>query len=740
MSGKSTLIMSVYYSAARQVLLATERTLGRRSPQIHSVCFYLRSLIDERRYAEFDALLRRGVVKFIGSKRDDNPRCRTWAFRTLQIDARSQKLTPSGAIAPKPSLQFPDAATQVLVSIVIPCYNYGQFVGEAVNSVLAQTIASREIIIVDDGSTDLATCLALGALSRRGGVRVIQQMNQGLPIARNNGIAQARGEYICCLDADDLIAPTYLETTIAVMESDRSVGFAYSWVEFFGDVCEIWQTKDFDPETALLGNFTSVSAVFRRDDWEESGGYSATMRGGFEDWEFWIRIASLGRRGRVISHPLLRHRRHGKTMTHAAKAMQAELQARIRALNTKYFSSREFRRQLSRLSSPRQTRMEPLRKLMQAGVYCPPQRRSLLVIVPWLKQGGAEILLLGILRDISSNWHITVVTTEPDPHPMSAAFTSVTAELYHLAGTLDSTNWASFVAYLLRTRATNALLTSGSRWLLDNIGYLKTEFPRLRVANILHNPTPTRPFRALLRNDRAIDWHVTVSSRITTALRQNHVLENKIIEIANGVDVDVRFNPELVDRGAARRRLNIAKDQLALLWVGRLSVEKRPLDFIKIIDELSRHIAVRAMIIGDGPMAGELDRFIAKCRHRGNVRRISNVHQSDLPDFYAASDVLLLTSTEEGMPLVVLEALAMGCPIATTDVGDIARAVQSLENCMVVDRNHCLSLADKILSAAGAGFFTDDARRRNAERFRRSDFTQTRMTEKYRMLLNDLAP
>src|SRR6266542_3718389 len=93
-------------------------------------------------------------------------------------------------------------ADEPLVSVIIPCYNYGEYLHDAIASVLAQELHDTEIIVVDDGSTDSNTRAVISALGTPR-TRVIVQANAGLSRARNAGIKAARGKYICCLDADD---------------------------------------------------------------------------------------------------------------------------------------------------------------------------------------------------------------------------------------------------------------------------------------------------------------------------------------------------------------------------------------------------------------------------------------------------------------------------------------------------------------------------------------------------------
>ena len=96
------------------------------------------------------------------------------------------------------------------VTVIIPCYNMGQYIDEAVDSVFAQTMQNFEIIIVDDGSTDQATTQLLSNYHRPN-TRVLVTENQGLAAARNHAIRHANGEYLCALDSDDKLHPTYFE-------------------------------------------------------------------------------------------------------------------------------------------------------------------------------------------------------------------------------------------------------------------------------------------------------------------------------------------------------------------------------------------------------------------------------------------------------------------------------------------------------------------------------------------------
>lgn len=181
-----------------------------------------------------------------------------------------------------------------LVSVIMPCYNQGQYLDEAVASVLAQTYQEFEIIVINDGSTDSATIDILQHYHNPR-VQIIHTENSGPSVARNTGIERAQGTYILPLDADDKIAPIYLEKAVEVLEANPRVGIVHCLSEYFGARTGPCNFPEYKFPEILLGNVIVNSSVFRRADWETVGGYNKNMRHGLEDYDFWLSIIGLGR-------------------------------------------------------------------------------------------------------------------------------------------------------------------------------------------------------------------------------------------------------------------------------------------------------------------------------------------------------------------------------------------------------------------------------------------------------------
>ncbi len=188
------------------------------------------------------------------------------------------------------------------VAVIIPCFNQGIYIEEAIASVLAQSYTDWEMIIVNDGSTDEATIRILDTiLSPK--ITIIHTENKGLPAARNAGISKTTAEYILPLDADDRIAPTYIKKALEAFENDNALRLVYCSGRYFGAKNESIQIDllPFDYGTLLLYNTIFCSAIFRKTDFEYCGGYNINMKGGWEDWDLWIRL--LKNSGRVYQIP-----------------------------------------------------------------------------------------------------------------------------------------------------------------------------------------------------------------------------------------------------------------------------------------------------------------------------------------------------------------------------------------------------------------------------------------------------
>ncbi|MGB5685430.1 MAG: glycosyltransferase family A protein, partial [Candidatus Electrothrix sp.] len=180
------------------------------------------------------------------------------------------------------------------VSIIIPCYNLGAYLDQAVQSVLDQTYQDFEIIVIDDGSTDPVTRFLFASYQRRK-TRIIRTENQGLANTRNLGIREACGQYISCLDADDMLEPQFLERTVQVLDENTDIAFASCWLTGFGEADFQWNPTICAFPHLLAEDTVCTPALTRKEAILEAGGYDSDMPlAGYEDWDLAISMVERG--------------------------------------------------------------------------------------------------------------------------------------------------------------------------------------------------------------------------------------------------------------------------------------------------------------------------------------------------------------------------------------------------------------------------------------------------------------
>lgn len=172
----------------------------------------------------------------------------------------------------------------------MPAYNQMKYIADAVDSVKRQTYTNWELLIIDDGSPDNIMQLALKFEKSDSRIHAFHTPNRGLAGARNFGIRQARGEYILPLDADDTLEPEYIAACIKAFLKNPLIKVAYTQWRFFGTTNRTTKIHYQGYPNLLARNSIFATAMYRRKDALEIGGYDENIRISFEDWEFWIRL------------------------------------------------------------------------------------------------------------------------------------------------------------------------------------------------------------------------------------------------------------------------------------------------------------------------------------------------------------------------------------------------------------------------------------------------------------------
>lgn len=228
------------------------------------------------------------------------------------------------------------------VTAVIPCFNHGRYLHEAIESLLGQDGGPPHVVVVDDGSTDAHTRETLAALADH--VPVVRQPNSGVSVARNRGFHESDTSYVVFLDADDRLAPGALAALRTPLDADeaRRLGFAYGHQRFFGELNGEFRFPPYDPYRLLDRHLIGPTALMRREMVIDVGGYDAEF-GLYEDWEIWINALAHGWRGvrvdaitheyrRAAESKLSRDRREYHALRRQLRAKHPQLYRRRREL------------------------------------------------------------------------------------------------------------------------------------------------------------------------------------------------------------------------------------------------------------------------------------------------------------------------------------------------------------------------------------------------------------------------
>lgn len=219
---------------------------------------------------------------------------------------------------------------QPLVSVVIPNYNYAPYLRETIDSVLSQSYAPIEVVVVDDGSTD-NSLEVLRAYGRS--IKVIQQRNQGVSAARNLGVQESSGEYVAFLDADDVWLPTKVEKQVARFQSDADLGLVHvglQEVSLQGDVLrtrleglEGWVSHELLLLSRAVVLGAGSGAMIPREVFREVGGCDSRLSTS-ADWDLCYRISRRYRVG-FVPEVLFKYRMHSSNMHGNIRVMEHDM-------------------------------------------------------------------------------------------------------------------------------------------------------------------------------------------------------------------------------------------------------------------------------------------------------------------------------------------------------------------------------------------------------------------------------
>ena len=577
------------------------------------------------------------------------------------------------------------AANTPVITVVIPYFNREETLAETLDSLKKQTFQNFEVIIVDDGSTEKSSKEFLEKIAKENpDIKVIHQHNQGVAAARNNGIKEAKGRYVICLDSDDLLAETFIEKAIVVLDTNPEIDIFTTDVQTFGVVEGVTKKAGYDARHIIDDNMVITAAAFKKSAWEVAGGYKSNI--GYEDWEYWINLAENGFWGKHIAEPLFKYRTAVESRYIEDKGKHWNNIQAIRSLHPR------FRKEIKNFENSRRYKKAIIDKetaflnLSNSADYTQSTfSEKILITVPWMTFGGAETLIYNFCSEIKGDFDISFITGLPSEHEWEYKFREISSKIYHLANLFEDPKLhLEFISNYIETRGITLLHVIHNGFMFEMLPELKKRHPKLKVLVTMFNDR-VEYFEQSTKYAEYIDAFSSDNSKV-----EKHYLQllpdAKVYRIPNGIDVDTKYSPSVHNQDAAREALGISPGEVACFYIGRLSPEKNPDVFVAAAKEIlgTKEISqkIRFFVIGDGPMGKEVVEQIKSIKSE-NIEYLG--YKAEVAEYLAAADIFVLPSAIEGFPLSLLEAMSMGVVSVASRVGAVDEIIEEGKTGYIID-------------------------------------------------------
>lgn len=593
------------------------------------------------------------------------------------IDPRQPAYSDTPASEQRPAFDYtlrrPDDQPQV--TVVTPFFNTGTVFHETARCVLHQSFQQWEWLIINDGTSQPESLAILEEYRHRDPrIRVIDHpRNQGLSAARNTGFREARTPCVFQLDSDDLIEPTTIEKCAWFLESFPEYAFVKGYTVGFGSQEYLW-CKGFHLAAQFLEhNLATATAMIRRNVHSQAGGYDEAIRGGMEDWDFWLRCAAQGFWGSTIPEYLDWYRRRDSHGADWANLNEGPRQIAFhQALRQKYPALFSGGFPAGIPDSPRS--FSGLRDDLPFENRLDKRRPRLLMIVPWLTLGGADKFNLDLVGQLTARgWEITIVGTLRGESPWLPQFSRLTPDVFLLHHFLKPADQPLFLRYLIESRDPDVVMVTNSELGYLLLPYLRACCPKPAYVDYCHMEQEHwknggYPQFAVSRQP-LLDLNIVSSEHLKNWMTRRGADPERIEVCRTNVDSDY-WRPDPAQREAVRRQYRLEPDETVILYAVRLCAQKKPQVFRQVMHELARRgLKFRALVAGDGEERAALESYLRSQRLLDRVLILGAVSPQRVRELMAGTDIFFLPSEWEGIAVSIYEAMSMGLAVVGTDVG-----------------------------------------------------------------------
>ncbi len=488
-------------------------------------------------------------------------------------------------------------------------------------------------------------------------------------------VQNINGRYICIASSGLLLQPeTFLESNLIALEGENLI-FTINWQ---GDYTEIvkWLRVGLIPMTGEPPRLPKTPCVYIMRK-ENLGGFTTSSFPGIK-----IETSNqLVKVGKIITYPT------GEAKPSKGILPGPEIQLKDNRLHVLGNDILLVSPQSDLSTGTITSTARSLRVIGKASSVKGTHHSTILVVMPFLAVGGAERVALEVMYQLQNDIRFVLVTVEqhsPSLGTMIDLFRQVTPYIYTSFDWLSPQSKLSFLQYIIEKFSPDTMyIANGAEWIYNTVKTIKQQYPELRIVNQVYD----HHVGWINRYDKDlatyIDAHIGCNENICAAYKQRGVPDKNVYLVPHGIDTQ-QFDPSRytdVLRRSIKEQMGLPIETRIITFMARIHPQKRPLDFVELARHFTQWPNLTFLMAGDGPLTGTIDATVIRMKLKNLVRRPF----SPATDLLAISDVLVLPSEYEGMPMVILEAQSMGKPVVVTDVGNTREILDITQGGVLVE-------------------------------------------------------
>ena len=603
------------------------------------------------------------------------------------------------------------------VTVIIPCYNAGFSILRTLQSLKSQTYKNFNIIIINDGSTDSVTLKILKDLKQKN-VKVINQKNKGLSIARNVGILESKTKFILPLDSDDWLASDAIESFVKVLLKNKNLSFVYSNIVNQNQSTGVLK-KNFNFFEQHFSNQIPYCMLIRRSILIQVGLYDENMKSGFEDWELNIRLGKNGFLGFCINKNLFFYNVSDEGMLKSLSIKNfATIYLYIRDKHNElfkfknlfstycknfkiksthvsffyffyniffYVSSKKLFNSTLALFVRHFSKTSKLNKLNKKELINKKYKvKKIAHVITSLDVGGAETALVSLLEELKKNkknFIPSIVICLKDQGYFYKKLIKLNVKVYCLHMKPNKINFLKQFKLYKILKKENPDIVQTWMYHSDLVGSIAASFANIKnIIWTIHNFNLT--IKALGFQTKLIVYLCAILS---------YIFPKKIISVSqsaiqNHLDIGYSsknfFHISLGYKDSKKKLVVVKKNKPKLLVFGSLSrwnVQKNHKFMLESFGKYKKKYRFNFKLILAGYKLNydnlELLKIIKKNNLSKEVVLLDWVEDKKI--FFSRIDVHILTSIGEAFPNVVCESMLSRVPCISSNVGDVANILGS---------------------------------------------------------------